>query len=285
MEVRVSKGFVVLAQNSDTVDYITQAYALALSIKHSQTSVTDISLITNDPVPEKYKSVFDKIIPIPWADDGVSTPYCAEHRWKIYHITPYDETIVLDTDMLMLHDISHWWEYCNQYDVRYCSQILNYKLEPVVDVVHRKCFIENKLTSPYSALHYFKKSQTAHEFYKTLEFVCNNWQWAYGKFAPVAYQDWLSMDLAVAIAIELSGLYSEVIDSCSPLKFVHMKAPIQQWHLIPASWQDAVPFILNVKGEFLVGNIKQPELFHYVEKNFLSKKILSRLEELVYGKA
>ena len=49
-------------------------------------------------------------------------------------------------------------------------------------------------------------------------------------------------------------------------------------------WQDAVPYLLNKKGELIVGNIKQPALFHYVESDFLSKRIVGRLEELVNGK-
>ena len=104
----MSKGFVVLAQNNKTVDYITQAYALALSIKASQHEHNLISLITNDPVPKKYQKVFDQIISIPFNDDAENTDWKVENRWKIFHATPYDETIVLDTDMLMLEDISSW---------------------------------------------------------------------------------------------------------------------------------------------------------------------------------
>ena len=63
-----------------------------------------------------------------------------------------------------------------------------------------------------------------------------------------------------------------------------MKTPLQGWDIIPASWQDAVPFVLNSKGNLVLGNIVQPKVFHYVEKNFLSKKILARLEELANGK-
>jgi hypothetical protein len=105
MEVLVSKGFVVLAQNNKNVDYIKQAYALALSIKATQTTFTNISLVTNNRVPKKYKSVFDKIIPIPWNDDAKKTQWKVENRWKLYHASPYYETIVLDADMLMLADI------------------------------------------------------------------------------------------------------------------------------------------------------------------------------------
>jgi hypothetical protein len=279
----LSKGFLIFAQNTKDVNYVQQAYALALSIKFSQHTYKDVTLVTNDIVPKKYQKVFDKIIPIPWVDTVIPTRYAAEHRWKLYHVTPYEETIVLDSDMLMLEDITAWWSFCSPYDLTYCSQITNHKLEPVIDTVHRKAFISNSLPSPYCALHYFKKNRPAYEFYKILEFVCNNWEWCYDKFAPSNYQNCLSMDLATSIAIKLSGIEGEIIHQCSPLSFVHMKPFIQGWDLPTADWQDSVSYILNTKGELVVGNIKQSKLFHYTEKSFLSKKIIQRLEELNNG--
>jgi hypothetical protein len=274
----VSKGFIILAQNTKTVDYIQQAYALALSIKHSQQEKS-ISLITNDTVPKKYQALFDQIIPIPWED--TDSRFRAENRWKIYHVTPYDETMVLDTDMLLLEDVSEWWSYCSNYDIKFCSRVKNYKLDTIVDTFHRKTFISNNLTNPYFGLHYFKKNQAAFEFYKILEFVITHWEFCRGTFAPLDPQEWLSMDLAAAIAIEISGLQDQAVDKTSPLEFIHMKTPIQGWQPIPSSWQDTVPFLLNKKGELIVGNIKQDKLFHYVEKNFITDDIIKKLEELI----
>jgi hypothetical protein len=282
MEVVVSKGFLLFAQNTDNVNYIEQAYALALSIKISQSDIKSVSLMTNCKVPNKYSKVFDQIVPIPWTTD-TTTVLAGEHRWKLYHATPYEETIVLDTDMLLLEDISLWWDYCGNYDFKFCSRIKNYKQDVINDTYHRKAFITNKLTNPYYALHYFKKRPQSLEFYKVLEFVCNNWQWCYDKFAPNEYQDWLSMDLAAAIAIEISGTHEQAVDAVSPLEFIHMKTPIQGWIPIPVSWQDTVPFVLNTQGDLIVGNIKQTKLFHYVEKNFISKHILIKLENLANG--
>jgi ABC-type amino acid transport substrate-binding protein len=273
----VSKGFLIYAEGEK---YVEQAYALALSIKYSQREITSVSLVTNDTV--SHPDAFDNIIPIPWYDRAGSA-LSAEHRWKLYHVTPYQETIILDADMLLLEDISTWWEYCSNYDIHFCSKIQNYKLENVVDTFHRKAFTANSLPNPYFALHYFKKSDKAHEFYKVLEFVCNNWQWCYDNFALKEYQEWLSMDLAAAIAIDMMGLNDEVVDIASPLEFIHMKTPLQGWKPVPASWQDTIPFVLNKKGDLVVGNIKQSKLFHYVEKNFITKNILTRLEELAHA--
>ena len=284
MEVLVSKGFIVLAQNTDSVNYVKQAYALALSIKSSQVE-NSISLVTNNTVPKKYREVFDNIIPIPWYENTTtSSRFCAEHRWKLYHASPYEETIVLDTDMLMLEDISEWWKYCNNYNLKFCSRVKNYKLDTVVDTVHRKAFVENKLSNPYYALHYFKKSQEAHDFYKVLEFVINNWEWCWGVYTPLARQEWVSMDLAIAVAIEITGCYNSVFDRCCPLEFIHMKTPLQGWPLSLASWQAGTHYVLNSRGELIVGNIRQSKLFHYIENDFLSKQIIEQLEELSNGK-
>jgi len=284
MEVWVSKGFLIFAQNTDSVNYLEQAYALALSIKYSQISVSAVSIVTSDKVPKKYKSVFDKIIPTPWTDGSANSRYATEHRWKLYHVSPYEETMVLDADMLMLEDISTWWDYCGNYNLKICSRIKNYKLEVVRDTFHRKTFIANHLSEPYIALHYFKKSNSAHEFYKTLEFVCNNWEWCWSRFAPIEYQDTCSLDLATAVAIEILMCQDTVFDKHSPLEFIHMKAHLQGWDNPSENWQDTVSSVLNTKGDLVVGNIKQSKLFHYIEKDFITPRFLKRLEDLANGK-
>lgn len=278
----MSKGFLVFAQNTADVDYVQQAYALALSIKLSQKEVADISLVTDSRVPKKYLSVFDKVLPIPFGDQSGNSKFRAENRWKLYHASPYDETVVLDADMLVLEDISTWWNYCSNYDIRFCNSIRNYKLQHVTDTVHRKAFVSNMLTNPYFALHYFKKSDRSLEFFKVLEFVINNWEWCWTKFAPENYQDWLSMDLATAIAIEIMCAQEEFLDSNCPLEFVHMKTPLQGWNVGNTSWQDSI--LYNFDGNLTVGNIQQQKIFHYVENDFLSDKIINRLEELASGK-
>ena len=95
----MSNGVCLLAQNNDKTDYIRQAYALALSIV-AKSPKQKVSLITNDTVSDRYKTVFDKIIPIPWDDSATESNWKIENRWKVYHVTPYRNTIVFDVDML-----------------------------------------------------------------------------------------------------------------------------------------------------------------------------------------
>lgn len=279
----MSKGYLIYAENTDNVDYVQQAYALALSIKATQKEVKSVSIVTNSEITsDEYKEVFDHIIPIPWYDKqgGILS---AEHRWKLYHVTPYDETIVLDADMLMIQDVSDWWWYTQNRDLLFCSKTLNYKGEIINDSIYRKTFTENQLPNTHFALHYFRKSKQAEYFYKALEFVVNNWAWCYGKFAPEQYQNWLSMDLAAAIALEMTG-YCECADECSPFRFIHMKPGVQDWIPVPERWTTTIPHIYTKDGEFIVANIKQHHLFHYVEKDFVKDgNIITKLKGLVYG--
>ena len=140
----MSKGFCLLAQNNASVDYVRQAYSLAVSI-HKFNKDQSISLITNDPVLEKYQSVFDNIIPIPWTDQAEDTEWKIENRWKVYHVSPYEHTIVMDVDMLVLHDITHWWAELQKRDMFFVSNVRDYRDKIVTSRVYRKTFDENTL--------------------------------------------------------------------------------------------------------------------------------------------
>ena len=111
----MSNGILVLAQNNETVNYVEQAQLLAMSLKHTNPDVK-ISLVTNNDV--EFVNLFDNIIPIPWHDDAFSTEWKIENRWKLYHVSPYDKTIVMDTDMIVLQDISEWWKFLNNYKLK-----------------------------------------------------------------------------------------------------------------------------------------------------------------------
>ena len=43
-----------------------------------------------------YKHVFDNIIPIPWGNLAKNSDWKIENRWKLYHLSPYEHTIVMD---------------------------------------------------------------------------------------------------------------------------------------------------------------------------------------------
>lgn len=272
----MSKGFLVLAQNSD-VDYLRQAYALALSIKKTQPKINHISLVTDDEVPEEYKSVFDKIIPIPFGDHAKDSDWKVENRWKLYHATPYDETIVLDVDMLFLENMEHLWAFAQDRNMFFTSRVTDYKGRTVTDTVYRKTFIENTLPNLYSGLFYFKKSDASLTFFKILEFITYNWQKIYHEITPKQTQKFYSMDVSVAITAKILGIDDEIVHLNSPFTFTHMKPGIQGWDPVPESYLKQSHISFNSNCELFLNNFKQSGIFHYVDEQFLTDKIIGQL--------
>ena len=117
-------NFTMLAQNS-THDYVKQAYLCALSIRATNPD-SKICLITNNTLDEKTVSVFDDIVEIPWEDSAEDSNWKIENRWKIYHACPYDRTIILDTDVLVLDNIELWWNYLKNHKVFFTTNVLTY---------------------------------------------------------------------------------------------------------------------------------------------------------------
>lgn len=261
------RGIVMLAQNSED-DYVKQACVNAMSI-HATNPDARVSLVTNDPVPEKYKQFFDYILKIPFGDQAKSTSWKIQNRWKIYHATPYDQTLVMDTDMLVLQDINKSWARLSNKDMFFTSKVKTYKGEVMQDEFYRKTFIANKLPNVYSALHYFQKNHFSYEFYTWLEQIVKNHEDFYQKHAPKKYQKHCSIDVSMAIVVKLLGIEPQVLDENEPLTFVHMKANNQGWEQPVNEWLDKVPVYQKPNLELKLGNFKQDTILHYTEKSFV----------------
>ena len=278
-----TRGYLILAQNGNSNDYVRMAYVLALTIKLTQKEVTSVSLVTDvvDAVPDHYKSVFDHVIEIPWYDDALASEWKIENRWKIYHITPYEETVLLDADMLFLTNVDNWWSYLNKnYDLFITSQVLTYRNEIVTGDYYRRAFVENDLPNTYSAFMYFKKSQLAEEFWTLVEIIAKNWQEFYNKFLLEYKPKNLSMDVVFALAVKILGIEDQITSSFNYPTFTHMKSRIQNWHISTNDWMDYGGVYLNKQGSLKISNYQQTGIFHYTEKKFLNNHIEYVYEDL-----
>lgn len=271
----MSKGYLIYAEDRPGNKFTRSAYALAMTIKVNCPG-SNVSLVSNS-VPDEYKHVFDHIIETPW-DQKQSSMYAAEHRWKLYHCSPYDETVVMDADMLVLDDISVYWDTFKNHDVFYTTNVYDYRGNLIEDTYYRKAFAANNLPNFYSALHYFKKSEAAKEFYDMVETINNNWELFYGKFVSIHYPKVASMDVSASLAAKILDRQSTFSSQSSPVKFVHMKPLLQRWEVPPISWQERVgTYFTGV--DLKIGNFKQNEVFHYIEESFLTDQMLALVEQ------
>lgn len=113
-----SKGALLFARNNGSVDYVKQAVFLAKRIRKYLDIPT--SIVTDSPnyLREAFdESTFDQIIEIEYTNetnrrryyDGALTEkvlnFKNSTRAQSYNLSPYDETLVLDTDYIICNDI------------------------------------------------------------------------------------------------------------------------------------------------------------------------------------
>ena len=266
----MNNGVCILAQNNSTTNYVEQAYALTLSILANDPN-TKVSIITNDVISATYKNVFDQIISIP-SDAAATADWKIDNRWKLYDLTPYDNTIVFDADMLILDSINYIWS--DIANLSFTTNVTTYRNEPITTRYYRKAFDANNLPNIYTGMYRFRKSKEAESFFKLLEIIMTYWEVFYNKYAPNSLQDWNSVDLSAAIALKILN-----IDYSTSMQFTHMKTQAQHWNNVPVKWTEVLP--VDFGNNLYIGGYKQSGVFHYVEDDFLTSKILLQLEERV----
>jgi hypothetical protein len=283
----MSKGYLILAQDTRKEDYHRMAYALALSIKNTQKKVNNVCLATDmdiDRLPEKYKEIFDDIVPIPWTDHAEDSKWKIENKWKYYYMTPYDETVVLDADMLFPADISHWWPILSTKEMWITNKPRTFKGDIITSTKYRESFVSNQLPNVYTAFMYFKKTEQVAEVFKLTELIFNNWERFYYDFLDENRPKFLSGDVAYALAIKILGIEEQCFGNTETFpSFVHMKSHLQgiPEKLISEDWTQNIPTYFHSDGTFKIGNYTQTLPFHYHVKSWLTDDIISILEERV----
>lgn len=271
-------NFTIFAQNSID-DYVQQACLAAMSIRLTNPE-SKICLITNDSVPAKYQDLFEHVVPIPFGDKSKNSNWKIENRWKIYHATPFEETAVIDSDMLVLSNLQHWKNTLDKHDVFYVNKVQNYRGEWADNSYYRKAFRNHHLPNLYAGFHWFKRCDFAHNFYKWLELVMNNWELFYGQYAGGKYfQKFPSIDVSSAIVTKILNCEDQVTSSTTYPTFTHMKLHSQGWKkLYVDNWQEQVGTYLDNDCNLKIGNFRQHGIFHYTEKSFCNRDIIETYE-------
>ena len=271
----MDKGFLTIAQNGQ-YDYVRMAYVLAMSLKLSQTKYNKMSVIVNkeEQIPSKYLKFFDKVITVDKPDET----WKIQNKWQYYQLSPYDETIVLDTDMLFFNDISMWWKCLERSDIEFVVETKNYRGDTTTSDFYRKTFINNKLSNLHTALFYFKKTNEIEEYFKLVKIIFENWEEFYKKF----FKDppkFLSGDVSYALAAKI--MFNRNWNSC--MTFTHMRSRLQDDDIV-SNWNKELPsFFTNYHGniELKVSNFNQIYPFHYIKKDFLSEEVIELYEDTI----
>ena len=206
------QGYVVLAVNSDTVDYVHCAGMLVQSLK-TQHPDARVCLITDHPVKDP---VFDYVHVLPVVSNNAYANDAA-----VFQLTPFRETIKLEADMLIASPISHWWQLFRHRDVVISTGCRNWRGNVSTVRHYRRVFDQNHLPDVYNAITYWRLSDTAKEFFGLVRDIFANWEHVRTliKFSPVT----ADTDLVYALAAQIMGKQRVTIPFATYPKIVHMK--------------------------------------------------------------
>jgi hypothetical protein len=244
----MNRGFVIMAQNTSSVDYVKCAEQLSNSIRKVMPDA-NVTIIT------------DKLLP--YGDLAVDSDWKLINDWQVYEASPYEYTIKLEADMLIPKDISYWWNILQSRDLVVSSTIRDYTNQISNVKVYRNFIINNQLPDVYNAITYFKKSETADKFYKIVRHVFENWDDFKAMLkcdtSEIATTDWV-----YSIACHIMGVENTTLPNFTEFSFIHMKKFIN--NLMIDDWTKEL--LVEFNPSLKVNTIVQEYPFHYHVKSF-----------------
>lgn len=258
-------GFLTIAQNT-SVDYLNLAYHQAKNIKATQTNNLYAVIVDSNTlaqVTDVHRQTFDYIIELPM-DLAKNKLWKLDNEWQVMYLTPFKETIKVESDLLFTRDIAHWVHALRLRDICLSYNCKNYQGQRVFKSPYRKLFSANDLPNVYNGMMYFRYSQTAVDFFKLAKSIYNNWKDIQQELILCDQEP--TTDVVYAITAKIIGIEKCIIPTLDFFNFVHMKSGIQ-------NWSDRQPWTeyVNVErdGSMLrINNVNQYNPVHYYEKNF-----------------
>jgi len=191
----MSKGILFFAHNNEEIDYLRQAVVNGLlAQKNLGLTKNEIAIVTDSntlkaAVSGRYKTLLSKasahIIEIDQPDqqnirvykDSANQSYQLNFRnhsrADALALTPFDETIMLDTDYLVMSDtLNRCWGHNNEL-------MMNYDYQDILAKRHYaslKYISKTSVTMYWATVVYFKKSDYVEQFFNEVKKVRDNYE-------------------------------------------------------------------------------------------------------------
>lgn len=249
------RGYLIPAVNTESVDYVACAVALARSIKqwHPDASV---SLLT---AGEYADPVFDSVVQLPYGDQGGFA-----NDWQCFAASPYRQTIKLEADMLAASPVDHWWTMFEHRDVVISQGCRTFYDQPATSRFYRRFMDENNLPDVYNAITYWRRSTVAQQFFNLVRDVFQHWDQV--KTAYKHAEETASTDCVYAIAAQMIGVDKVTLPQGVGPSIVHMKKNIQGCH--SNDWTKELVWERLDPG-VRIQTVAQTGFFHYHEKSWI----------------
>lgn len=289
----MTRGVLMYAHNNTEIDYIRIACANALMVKKNLkvpvTLVTDSGTLgwaKKDLGEEFVNDCFEKIIEVNrnykfnnmrnFSDTSYSSKsiqfYNCNH-WEAYDLSPYDETLFIDADYLVMSDIlNNCWG--STEDI-----MINHSIHSPGDegAPKSKNIDDLGIKLYWATVIYFKKSSMAEHFFSIMKHVQENYE--YYKDLYFFANRMFRNDHAASIAVHMLNGYAD----SGAIKELPINGLLMCWdtddiHSLPGV-NDIVVYTekKNQKGNYLLARFKNTDI-HIMNKwaiNRHAKKLIS----------
>jgi len=257
------RGFLLHAFNNKELDYSKLAVCCALSIKTNLKNNSVTVIMDEGTKKWLYSSVpnailkiaFDKIIipkekflsgkrrhyDSPWIN--FKAEFNNQNRVLSYQYSPYDETILLDTDYIVMNDnFDHVWGSAE--DILMNKDVIDLKSNKFGNIEDQR-LSSHGIPLYWATAVYFKKSKFAESFFNSVDYIrdeYNFYQFLYG-FKAGFYRN----DYSFSVAAHIIGGYQNNIK------------PFPESKIITSYQKDTIAEVLDSREIiFLSHNVDEP---------------------------
>ena len=253
MPIQCERGYLVVAQNVGTIDYVACAIQLAQSIRQFHPDAK-IALLTDST---DKSDTFD--YHVAFAHPLSDNPYAND--WQVFGASPFRQTIKLEADMVIASKIDHWWAMLEHRDVVISTGARDFYDQPATSRFYRKVFDTNNLPDVYNAITYWRLSPTAQEFFGLVRRIFEHWT-EYRTLLKFP-DETPTTDLVYAVAAQIIGPELVTMPFATYPRIVHMKR-----HMIPTQSQDWTQELTWESNPLRINTVAQWGAVHYHVKDW-----------------
>jgi len=271
------QGFLTIAQNGE-VDYLRLAYVQAMSIKltmpGSQYAVI-VDKNTLDEVTDTHRKVFDHVIVLD-TDHAENDSWKLSNEWQVFYLSPFKETIKLESDILFTRSIAHWWTSFRLKNIVLSTGCRDYLQNISSNRAYRQLFEDNELPDVYNGLMYFRYSQEAFDFFNYARIIFENWQHIRDNLLKNCHDEYPTTDVVYALTAKILGVDNCTLPELDFINFTHMKSKINGFSQ-QTPWPELVVYETDLPM-IRINNVNQYHPLHYYEKNWITEDLIKNYE-------
>jgi hypothetical protein len=261
----MSKGVLLFAFNIENVNYYEMAVSCAKRVNHFLN--LPVTLITNEQsLPKVQHYAFDNIITVP--EDSTNKKgkniWLNKGRYRAYELTPYDETILLDTDYLVNgNKLNQLFELYGDF---MCAKNVSFLMS---DRDEQEVISPYSFTTMWATVMIFRKTHRVKQIFECLEMVQKN----YLHYANIHHfsSGMYRNDYAITIALRIVNGNTFDSKDYMPWPLVHLGKEIT------AHRKNDIPF----NTEYLLINSEEKKKYIFIKDTDFHCMSKSNFMELV----